>query len=1177
MSVPSDPYNTPLMSGMEPLLSPLPSIDDSIENNNGGSPGEGHVNTVANNINTFELFQEHLVSGSNVLHPLVSRLVRSNVILVVVVLLSSIAVMFPSPMLYLLNMCLFIILLGLPSGVYFLTRQDAIVPIVAAFVVPDGIVPHIEYGVWIYCATTVAICIVAAQRLLLPLFVWSARPQEELHLITVGMVGFLIPRLVAVSLSFQFDHPMDSIAALNTISYVIFVLIVSLDVAMYIYELTTSHPKHTSGSQDGWATPPTSPQFISPRSPQFLPHTPRTPLTPRTPQFPAFPPLGQEAPGLVSDKYDFMQWLVQKVSHPMNGVTNNVQHLVATQLTDWQSRCVSEINQAADDLLNVLQDIKYLLDVEYGSILLEATPFNLIDVLEDVLEKAAKILSKTHHHPDLELVYKVADNVPLGLIGDAKCLVQLLYQLVQYSVRCTEQGEVGVRVSVVSTHEERVELHVEVFDTGPGMTEEEVVASNSYQPFPVVGNAGKRSRGTGLSLVVSHKLVHLLGGSLEVHSYTDGALFVMNLPYTVDPDSAGSQSVSLVLDPALRDAIRDLHVLVVDENDIARATAASLLRMFGCRVSEASGGVQCIRELKLAQEAKDPYKVVVIDYRMPGMDGLETTRMLKEDATFANLCVILSLSPVDVALKSYISRAGHKYLIKPIQRKKLIRALQLGLGIAIPQNPNQGLGASRDRPQEEDDEVEDDQATTVGLLKVLVADDSMETQREIQGLVESMGHSCTVVSDGVAAVAHAKRSHWDLILMDLYMPILDGFRATELIRSQERDAERPTQTQRVPIIGLTYTQNEEERSKCFATGMDEYIDKSFLSSAIKMSIINMEKRKVAHTGEAPRLFEMATSRKLSGSTPTGGDARLGRRIEQLENLISRFVPREFQDLIAPDGMENASLGDAICRTITIFFSDIRNFTSMTEKMHVSQVIEFLNTYLAFAIPAITEKGGFIDKFIGDAIMGLFPHTDTKEQAISSVSAAIGVMKALDFMRESGFDAVETGIGINTGKTIIGIVGTETRMEPTALGDAVNLASRTEALCKKYGTRILITNFTRKAMGEAADEIFTIRLVDTVTVRGKSQSCKIYEVIDGDREEIRIFKKRILASYNEGVAHFYEHRFKEASECFEECVKIYPSDRPSQLFIERCNAHLVALTHPNLRGSDVDSPRFNDTE
>jgi class 3 adenylate cyclase len=259
--------------------------------------------------------------------------------------------------------------------------------------------------------------------------------------------------------------------------------------------------------------------------------------------------------------------------------------------------------------------------------------------------------------------------------------------------------------------------------------------------------------------------------------------------------------------------------------------------------------------------------------------------------------------------------------------------------------------------------------------------------------------------------------------------------------------------------------------------------------------------------------------------------KVTQELEQLQKTFNFFVPPEYQELISLDGVSKLQLGDTICKSITVLFSDIRDFTTMSESMFINDLMEFLNTYLAFALPPVSEHGGFIDKFIGDSIMCIFAKPDPVEQTLGAVNCAVRMMRNLDFMAESGFNPTETGIGINTGRTIVGILGTETRMAPTALGDTVNLASRTESLCKRYGARILITEYTKEKMGPQSDELFTIRQVDHVTVKGKSSACRMYEVIDGDNEAIQALKKSILSEYNKGLEAFAQKHFELALASF----------------------------------------------
>eukprot|EP01125_Pyxidicula_operculata_P001304 TRINITY_DN1119_c0_g2_i1.p1 TRINITY_DN1119_c0_g2~~TRINITY_DN1119_c0_g2_i1.p1 ORF type:complete len:1203 (-),score=291.69 TRINITY_DN1119_c0_g2_i1:63-3671(-) len=282
--------------------------------------------------------------------------------------------------------------------------------------------------------------------------------------------------------------------------------------------------------------------------------------------------------------------------------------------------------------------------------------------------------------------------------------------------------------------------------------------------------------------------------------------------------------------------------------------------------------------------------------------------------------------------------------------------------------------------------------------------------------------------------------------------------------------------------------------------------------------------------------------------------KLKQQFNHLEKIFSCFVPREYQELIAPNGIDKLKLGDTVCKCITILFSDIRDFTAMSEVMYIDDLMNFLNTYFAFALPPIEENGGFVDKFIGDAIMCIFAAPDQTTQAVNAVNAAISMLKNLDYMPSAGFKASSTGIGINTGRTLIGVLGTETRMEPTSIGDTVNLASRTESLCKSYGARLLITEYTLEKMGSKAED-FIIRLLDHVAVKGKNKACKLYEVIDGESPDTKHLKMLLLDNYTTGIDLFIKGDFEQSKRYFQKCIETYRNDKPSLLYIQRCEEML----------------------
>jgi class 3 adenylate cyclase/WD40 repeat protein len=280
------------------------------------------------------------------------------------------------------------------------------------------------------------------------------------------------------------------------------------------------------------------------------------------------------------------------------------------------------------------------------------------------------------------------------------------------------------------------------------------------------------------------------------------------------------------------------------------------------------------------------------------------------------------------------------------------------------------------------------------------------------------------------------------------------------------------------------------------------------------------------------------------------------RLSYVESLFACFVPVQFFEMISPKGRDRTQLGDAVCKSVTVLFSDIRDFSTMSESMAVSELMEFLNAYLAFAMPPIQENGGFVDKFIGDSIMALFSQDGT-QQCISAVNCAISMMYHLDGLQDNGFTQVNTGIGINTGRMIIGLVGVETRMEPTVLGDAVNLASRLESLCKHYDSRVIISHYTREKMGRSV-ELYTMRELDLVAVKGKKLACRIYEILEAERKDVQKSKRMLLkdGQWDRALHLFRDGKWNEALQLFQHCQTIYPNDKPTKIYIARCHDNLT---------------------
>jgi class 3 adenylate cyclase len=233
--------------------------------------------------------------------------------------------------------------------------------------------------------------------------------------------------------------------------------------------------------------------------------------------------------------------------------------------------------------------------------------------------------------------------------------------------------------------------------------------------------------------------------------------------------------------------------------------------------------------------------------------------------------------------------------------------------------------------------------------------------------------------------------------------------------------------------------------------------------------------------------------------------------------------------------------------MSILFADIREFTSLSEKMSPQENFDFINAYLSQMAPIIAQYHGFIDKYIGDAIMALFP-----VNADDAVKAAIAMLKQLaaynQERQESGLEAIAIGIGLNTGLLMLGTVGGENRMDGTVISDAVNLASRIEGMTKMYGATLLISEETYHHLSDISQ--YAIRTIDRVKVKGKSEPVTIYEVFDADEPLIFELKMKTLNPFEKGLIHYYQKAFRDAIAFFEQVLSIYPDDKVAQIYLNR---------------------------
>jgi PAS domain S-box-containing protein len=268
---------------------------------------------------------------------------------------------------------------------------------------------------------------------------------------------------------------------------------------------------------------------------------------------------------------------------------------------------------------------------------------------------------------------------------------------------------------------------------------------------------------------------------------------------------------------------------------------------------------------------------------------------------------------------------------------------------------------------------------------------------------------------------------------------------------------------------------------------------------------------------------------------------------QLNQAFSRFVPRQFLQLLNKKSLVDVQLGDQVQQEMSVLFSDIRDFTTLSESMTPQENFQFINAYLSRMEPAIIENQGFIDKYIGDAIMALFSGS-----ADEAVNAGIAMLKRLaEYNQErvkEGYLPISIGIGINTGSLMLGTVGGKNRMDGTVISDDVNLASRLEGITKKYGVSLLISQQTLARLQNPME--YCIRFIEKTTVKGKSKAVAVFEVFDGDELELKQRKLATKAFFEEGVFFYYQQAFKKAKQRFEAVLSLNPRDTVAQIYFER---------------------------
>ena len=543
-------------------------------------------------------------------------------------------------------------------------------------------------------------------------------------------------------------------------------------------------------------------------------------------------------------KSEFLANMSHEIRTPMNGIIGMGQLLQATPLESSQQDYLHTLNNSAESLLRLINDILDFSKIEAGKMDLEKIDFDFQNTIESLIDSFALRTEEK----GLELTCLIEENVPRNLNGDSGRIQQILSNLLGNASKFTEVGEIGLWVSVEEENEKDVLVRLEVSDTGIGIPRNRI--NSIFSPFKQAdGSTTRKFGGTGLGLSISKQLCEMMGGSIGAHSIEGrGSVFWFTARFHKTDKVTKSRD-------SLAD-IRGMRILGVDDNRTNRLVLTKILESFGCKPTCVKSGRDALIELRKGVDEGYPYGIVLLDMMMPKMDGEETAKRIKADKKIDETKLIMLTS---------LGRQGHAeqlleigiggYLIKPIKQSQLFDVI-----VSVLDKDDRNYGTDETEPI-----VTDDLNRRSGQgIRLLLTEDNPVNQKVAAAMLIQKGFEVEIANNGKEAIEKLSREDFDLVLMDVQMPVLDGLQATEAIRLNERDTDK-----HIPIVAMTAHAMKGDREKCIAAGMDDYLTKPIQTDQLYSTILFWTQAK-----EVSPLGNSKTNQRIEESN-NAADAKTG--------------------------------------------------------------------------------------------------------------------------------------------------------------------------------------------------------------------------------------------------------------------------------------------------------------